>query len=191
MYTCDVREEVHLWCEGRRSAKKFCQQFFFSLLGWTSAKCLIWGPSCSDPEETCVMIHPGGALDQMPFFLVEPNAILHSGAYPRRLVTSFCPSNKKLYVIKSKHNYEDNHLLSQIGLNKERLGLSAPRGTLSRKRKNSKCASSVPRFAGGGLASIELLIRSVWGLHRLASFLLNWIRQRRHQQRGLCLSFCL
>lgn len=94
------------------------------------------------------MIHPGGALDQMPFFIVEPNAILHSGAYPRRLVISFCPSNKKLYVIKSKHNYEDNHLLSRIGLNKERLGLSAPRGTLSKKGKIQSVRHLCPALQG-------------------------------------------
>ena len=77
-----------------------------------------------------------------------PNPILRSGAYLRRLVTSFCPSNKKLYVIKSKHNYEDNHLLSRIGLNKERLGLSAPRGALGKKGKIQSVRHLCPDLQG-------------------------------------------
>lgn len=98
-------------------------------------------------------------MGQMPLLLAI--------AYLRYSVTSFCPWNKqtkKLYVIINKHYHWDNHLLSGIGLNKEKLSLFAPDAI---KGKIKGLSHLCPVWGLPG-ASVALFIRWVWGLYRLA-----------------------
>lgn len=96
------------------------------------------------PEVLALLIRKRPACWSIQEETPGPNATLFGVAYSRYLVTSFCPSNKKLFVIKSKHYSEESHPLSGTGLNSEKLGLSAPDGTPAIKRKIQSIRSLVP-----------------------------------------------